>query len=133
MKSQVAIEYMILISVILLLLAPIWLYLMLSRTQIQDDLSISYANDAVNRIKDAADLVYIQGNPARVKISVYIPDNVQAIEFLSNTIIIHLRTSAGVVDIHAESLAQLNGSLPTQSGYYQVLVKAEQGYVNVTV
>ena len=128
-----AIEYMILISVILLLLVPIWLYLMLSRTQIQDDLSISYANDAVNRIKDAADLVYIQGSPARVKISVYIPDNVQAIEFLNNTVIIHLRTSAGIVDIHAESLARLNGSLPIQSGYYYVLVKAEQGYVNVTV
>ncbi|MCW1296417.1 MAG: hypothetical protein OH319_01915 [Candidatus Parvarchaeota archaeon] len=133
MKSQVAIEYMILISLILLLLVPIWIYLMLSRIQLQDDLSISYAKDAVNRIKDAADLVYIQGSPARVKVNIYIPENVHSINFTDRTIIIKLRTSAGLVDIHAETLANITGQLPVQSGYYEVIVKSEVGYVNVTI
>ena len=133
MKAQTAFEFMIIAIFVLAFLTPVWIYLTQLQNQTMDEFSLSYAKNAVTQIAKKADLVYSQRMDAKVKIEVYIPRGVQDINISGNEINIQVLSSSGPVDVFATSIAQLQGSLPTDEGLYFVLIKAEGDYVNVTL
>jgi uncharacterized protein (UPF0333 family) len=133
MNAQTAFEYMVIAIFILAFLTPIWIYLAQLQSQTSDEFALSYAKNAVNQIAKKADLVYSQRMEAKVKIGVYIPRGVEEINITGNEINIRIRSMSGSVDVFATSIAQLQGSLPTDEGLYWVLIKAEGDYVNVTL
>jgi uncharacterized protein (UPF0333 family) len=114
----------------------VWFYVNITTTQTDTDLGISYARVAVDKIKQAADLVYTYGPPAKTNINIYIPKNVVAISFNSSNslseIIFKIRTGNGVSDIFAVSIANITGNLPTKEGYYEISIESFEGFVNVS-
>ena len=133
MRAQTAFEFMVVAVFVLAFLTPIWVYLSQMQGETNDQFVLSYARNAVTQIAKKADLVYSQRMEARVKIQVYIPAGVQLINISGNEINMRVLSSSGVVDVFDTSIAQLKGSLPTEEGYYWVLIKAEGDYVNVTL
>jgi hypothetical protein len=133
MRGQTAFEYMVIAIFILAFLTPIWIYLSQLQAQTNDEFALSYAKNAVNQIAKKADLIYSQRMDAKVKIEVYIPRGVQEINITGNEINMRILSSTGPVDVFATSIAQLQGNLPTEEGLYNVLIKAEGDYVNVTL
>jgi hypothetical protein len=133
MKAQTAFEFMIIAIFVLAFLTPVWIYLTQLQNQTIDEFSLSYAKNAVTQIAKKADLVYSQRMDAKVKIEIYIPRGVQDINISGNEINMQVLSSSGPVDVFATSIAQLQGSLPTDEGLYFVLIKAEGDYVNVTL
>ena len=133
MRAQTAFEYLVIAMFVLAFLTPIWVYLFQLQGQTSDEFSVSYAKNAVTQIAKKADLVYSQRMGARIKIEVYIPRGVEYINITGNEINFRVRTSSGSTDVFATSIAQLQGSLPTQEGLYWVLIKAEGDYVNITL
>ena len=133
MKAQASAEYFIIVAVALLILAPIILYANQTIASSQEELKISTARNAVDRIGEAADLVYTQGSPAKTTMTIFIPDNVNYTLISNKTVQITLRTSAGRVDVYKETNAPLNGSLPNQTGFYPVSITAFNNYVNISV
>ena len=131
MKAQVALEYMIIVAIVVAFVIPVWAYLSTVQTQTGMELSISYAKNAVKKIADAADLVYSQGPPARINILVYIPASVEYASITNGTIKLGIRTTAGVSDIFAVSRAELNGTLPTSEGSYWITVEAQDTLVQI--
>jgi hypothetical protein len=97
-----------------------------------EELSLSYAQNAVNQITSAADLVYTQGPPAKVRLSVYIPSRIEMINITNRTVNFRLLTSTGVSDVFSTSVADLNGTLPDSEGVYWVDVESMGGYVQVS-
>ena len=133
MKSQAAFEYMLIVMIVLAFLVPLWAYLYNIQSQSGTEISISYAKTAVRDIINNADLVYSQGPPAKVKIKIYIPSGVEEINISGTTINFKVRVDSEVSDIFGESIAQLNGSLPTQEGNYYVNIEAKEDYVQISV
>jgi len=133
MKAQTAFEYMVIAIFVLFFLAPIWAYLSHVQTQTSDQFAVSYAKNVVTQIAKKADLVYSQRMDAKVNINVYIPPGVRYINITGNLININIFTRSGYVDVFEESIAQLNGSLPIQEGLYEIMIKAEGDYVNITL
>src|SRR3989304_3741368 len=103
MKAQASAEYFIIVAVALLILAPIILYANQTIASSQEELKISTARNAVDRIGEAADLVYTQGSPAKTTMTIFIPDNVNYTLISNKTVQITLRTSAGRVDVYKET------------------------------
>jgi len=132
MKLQAAVEYIIILGIVLAFLIPIWIYVSTFHHQIHDQLSMSYAENAAEQITSTADLVSSQGYPARLDISVYIPDNVENISIINTMIRIRVRTSSGFSDVFASSRSELNGTIQSDEGLHQLKIEAMENHVQIT-
>jgi uncharacterized protein (UPF0333 family) len=137
MKGQTAIEYLLLFSLMLIALSFLTYYAQDMTQRNREEIIMSNAVIAVNKIVEAADIVYTQGKPSQITLSIYIPENVHLIEFSNKMIIMRIDVSSGSTDIIAESKAILKNStggiyFPSTGGTKRIKVKAEGSYVNVT-
>ena len=132
MKAQVAFEYIVVVTAVLIFIIPIWAYMATVSQQATQALSISQAQTAANRLVGAADLVHTQGYPAQLTIDVYIPSGVQAAELINTTIKFTVSGQGGASDVASVALGPLSGSLPTREGLYKFSVKSMNTYVNIS-
>ena len=132
MRAQASLEFFIIVSTVLLMLYPFWITLFESIGSQQEELRISYARSAVERVREAANLVHIQGEPAQVSVRVYIPEGVENSTMEGDTLVLKVRTRAGLTDVVAFSNGNLTGEMPIEAGHYTLKIKAEGGLVNVT-
>jgi len=114
------------------ILAVLVLYSQQITERNREDIIIANAITAVNKITEASNIVYTQGKPSQITLSVYIPERVSSIEFNNNIITMKVNISSGVSDIFATSKAPLQGSIPSTSGMKKIKVIAEENYVNIT-
>lgn len=139
-KGQAAIQYIAVVAFSFLILTPIVVYVNGANSQFQDELRSSYAKNLALQIRDAADLVAIQGVPARASIDLNVPDGINFINFSQSEIEVSYYTSAGTSAAYAYTLANLTGDLSSLSngrGRHVLIVKAQASntgaiFVNVT-
>ncbi|MEM5799507.1 MAG: hypothetical protein QXZ43_02480 [Candidatus Aenigmatarchaeota archaeon] len=132
-KAQVATEYLIIVVVGLLILIPIVVYLNDVYISYKDESKVSSAKLTINKLVSLTNWVYSQGEPARATLLIYIPDGVESIDFSGKMISFRIKTKSGFVDISENTLTSVDGYLPIQSGYYNVLVSAVNNTVKITV
>jgi uncharacterized protein (UPF0333 family) len=132
MRGQAAFEYLMLFSIALSILGVLVLYSQQITERNREDIRIANAITAVNKIAEASNIVYTQGKPSQITLSVYIPEMISSIEFNDNIIIMKVNISSGVSDIFATSKAPLQGSISVSSGIKKIKVIAEENYVNIT-
>ena len=126
-RAQVALEYLMVVGLIMLILIPFWAYITLYSSDIEFSFKIEYARTAVNRVTDAADFVHAQGIPAKVRLKIYFPKDI------NSTSISGMRVSITLLDntIYSDSIANLSGDLPLTGGYHYITIKSEGTYVNI--
>jgi uncharacterized protein (UPF0333 family) len=124
MKAQAAFEYMLIVILVLAFLVPLWTYTLSVNNEASDELALSYAKNTVESITSAADLVYSQGPPAKVKITVFIPGGVQEANITNRTVALKVQYTTGVTGVFAVSRARLNGTIPTSRGTYWLEIRA---------
>jgi uncharacterized protein (UPF0333 family) len=130
-KLQAAFEYLVIVSIVLVFMIPIWAYVTSTQRDTSTELALTYAKNTANQIADVSNLVYSQGPPAKIRINVYIPYGVDNITILNSTIRFRLNVDSGITDIFAFSTAQLNGTLPKKQGYYWIEVEATDDIVQI--
>lgn len=131
-RGQSALEYLIIVSLVMVFLIPIWAHVTGTQRDTSTELSLTYAKNTANQIADAADLVYSQGPPAKIRINVYIPYGIENATIINNAINFQVWSDPGITDIFAFSTAQLNGTLPTRQGYYWIDVEATDNLVQIS-
>lgn len=124
MKAQIAFEYMLVVIIALGFMIPLWAYVTTVKIEAADELSLSYAKNTVDRLASTADLIYSQGPPAKVRVSIYIPDSMVDYNITNYTINLRVRYGNVISDVFAESKAKLNGTLPLTSGSYWMEIEA---------
>jgi len=132
-KAQVALEYLVIISFGLMVLIPLAIYLRGSASNYSNDVNLILASQSLEKLGQAIDWVNLQGEPAKIKVKILIPNQVENISFLGRVMVWKVRTPAGVSDLYYVATANLTGSLPTLPGIYEVMVEAEEGGVRVYV
>jgi len=124
MKAQAAFEYMLVAMIVLAFLVPLWTYTMGINNEATDELALSYAKNAVESITSAADLVYSQGAPAKVRIKIFIPSGVEEANITNQTVIMKVVYSGGTTGIFSVSRAGLNGTMPVTRGMHIMDIRA---------
>ncbi|MFH0956439.1 MAG: hypothetical protein V1813_01105 [Candidatus Aenigmatarchaeota archaeon] len=124
MKAQAAFEYMLVVLIALAFMVPLWTYMITVNSEASDELSLSYAKDAARMLSSACDLVYTQGPPAKVSLTIFVPSGTVASAITNGTIMFTIRHGGGESVIFAESRARINGTLPASSGSYVMEVSA---------
>jgi hypothetical protein len=133
MKAQSAVEYLVIVGIGLIILTPILYYSNKSFQNYKEDSNILAAKTTVDKIGENVDWVYSQGYPSRVQIRVYIPENVESTSLVDRTVLIKMESTSGAKDVFYETIGDMQGSIPTKSGFYFLSLVAMDGYVNVTL
>ena len=130
-KAQIALEYMLIVLIVLAFLVPVWLYVTSVQHETNNELTFSYAKNTVDKIASTSDLIYSQGPPAKVKVRVYIPGGVIGYNITNNTVNLILIYGTGYTDVFAVSKSKLNGTLPITRGTRWIQLEAKEEYVQI--
>lgn len=130
MKAQSAVEYLIIVSVALLIIIPFLAYVNQSFSNYKENSKIIQAKNAVKKLGEAADFVYSQGPPAKLTMRICIPEGIQSVSF-NKHILFKIKTSAGISDIFYDTIGEIRGTIPIKSGCYYFSLIAHQTYVQI--
>lgn len=128
MKSQVALEYMMVIGLSLVVVIPFFYYAV---TNSSDSVLVAQTQDVANTLAKASDYVYSLGDGSSTKIQITIPDNIERASLEEHLIILELHTSSGVTNVTATSQANLIGNIPTEAATYSMLVNMTGNFVEI--
>jgi len=131
MKGQVAFEYMMVVSLVLLFIIPVWSYMNTVHQDTVNELNHNYAKNTAKKLADTADLVYSQGPPASVNVLIYMPAYVEEVFFINETVYLQMNTAGTSKNITASGQAFMNGSLIKVEGNYMVHIEAVGNYVQI--
>ena len=132
-KGQAAMEYMTMIGLSLLILMGLLVVVHFLTASATEQMNMNAAHDAVNKLKEAADFVYIHGHPTTITVYVNIPKNVinGSDTYISDrTINLGMQLGDDVNDIYAVTKGNVTGTLPTTEGYYVFVVNSTGDSVN---
>ncbi len=132
-KGQAAIEYLAIVGIALLLTAPLIVQTQQSAFELQTSYQNGLAKTALNTMEEAAAIVNSQGEPARVTVTVRLPNRINRTNVTDNYL--HIRRVSGTDTYTFYNTVSFNvsGSIPTSSGVHRIIATAEEDYVNITV
>jgi Flp pilus assembly protein TadG len=110
MFGQSAFEYLMMFAIVLTLLSVLVYYAQETTEGNREEIRASNAMIAVSKITEAADTVYIQGEPAQITMSVYIPESVNSICCYNKMVVMKVSIASGISDVFSTSKANLTCS-----------------------
>ncbi|MFC1730250.1 hypothetical protein ACFL6I_07915 [candidate division KSB1 bacterium] len=121
--SQVSLEYLLVIGMVLVIMIPIFYYAI---TQSTNQIRANQAEDAVTSIVKTADSLYALGPGSRDYVTITIPLGVSGAFVNRTEVTLRLDISGTQVDITAFSHAEIVGKIPTTAGTYQLPIEVVQ-------
>lgn len=132
MKSQVSIEYLMIIGFVTIITIPL-VFLFYKYTAESSDEIITYQiNQIANKIVDAAETVYFLGKPSQTTIKVNIPNQIAEASLQNREVYFKVKVKNGYHDVVQVSSVNITGTLPIGQGIHHIILKAEEGYVQLT-
>lgn len=132
MKGQIGIEYMVVVSLIIVILIPLFY---LANQKLESSRTENEARIAMNTIVTSVNTVYAQSPGSKITSRVFIPNGYNpAGSFILNKSIVMNFTSIGGDRYQIEGIAKCNvsGKLPRYAGYH-VMTFTLMPYGNVSI
>lgn len=131
-KSQVSVEYMLIMGYATLMTIPLLLIYYAYTSDSRDVVATSQALQIARKIVDASESVYYLGKPSQTTLKLNFPEGIYSTNLSNKEVVFKIKTINGVTDIVQVSSVNMSGSLPISQGIHVITVKAEDGYVKVT-
>ena len=131
-KGQIALEYLAIMAFALLLALPFILNAQNSALDLGAVSRSSMAKNALSAVKEAAELVYSQGEPARVSFKINLPFGINSSTVNGTELSFTLTSRTGSFKVYEVLSFNATGKLPVNPGIHTIIVKAEENYVNIT-
>ncbi len=130
--SQVATEYLILMTFVTFAVLSILLVAFFYGSSIRDSIRMTQLSNFANKLVSTAESVFYSGEPSRATITAYLPEGVSEINLTDNDLIFSIQTSTGITRISFTSNVPVCGSIGMESGLKKIKIIAEQSNVNLT-
>jgi len=131
-KGQVAMEYVIIISFILVVTVPL-LFISYTHSQDINELITSNQVDKISKkIIDSAEYVYYIGPSSKTTLKVYMPKNIENISIKNNEIVFSMHTSQGTDEIVRYTSINITGELMISQGLRYIEIRSMGNFVNIT-
>jgi hypothetical protein len=129
-RSQVAVEYLVIMAFVLLILLGLISLNQGLLDSFGGQFRASKARIAIDDLADAADSVYIQGVGAQTRVFISLPKGINTTLISNHTLLLSLNApDSGRNDIYRNLNFPVNGFLPREEGNYWITVRAMPGYV----
>ena len=132
LKSQVSVEYMLVMGFAALMTVPLLLIYYTYSADTADSVAISQSMQIARKVVDASESVYYLGKPSQTTLKFNFPDRIQSTNLSNREVVIKVKTQAGVTDIVQVSAVNITGTLPTSQGIHVLTIKADDGFVQIT-
>ena len=119
MRSQVSLEYLVLLSLVILIIIPL---VSLFYVYVSDSIKIAQARDAVRKIADSVEYVSYGGPGTVVYTYVNFPDGINATFVGNHTIMLKLQTTSGIEEVYEDVDSNVVGYLHDLQGYRSVRI-----------
>ena len=131
-KSQVSVEYMLVMGFAALMTLPLLIIYYTYSSDTSDSVTTGQALQIARQIVDSSESVYYLGKPSQTTLKFNFPDNIQSTNLSNKEVVFKVKTNNGVTDIVQVSAVNMSGSLPTTQGIHIITVTAQDGYVQIT-
>ncbi len=131
-KSQTSVEFIIVAALlfsILLVIAAANFDVLASGTE---KIRMTKARHAVDELAKQAELVYQEGQGAKTKVYVNLPESISGTSVGNRIFTINLSASGGITSITRSLDFNVSGTIPTESGSYWLEVESYGRYVNIS-
>lgn len=131
-KSQVGVEYLIVMGFVSLMLVPLAIVYFTSVQDTTDEIGSRQAINIARRIVDASETVYFLGEPSQTTLKVSVPQNIQSAAVNGREIVFTMKTKNGLSDLVQISSVNMTGSLPDEPGLHLIIIRAELDKVSIS-
>lgn len=132
MKSQVSVEYLLIIGFVAVITVPLIILYYRYTSDSSDEIIASQLSQIANKIADAAESVYFLGSPSQTTIKVYIPGQIAGASVDNKEVLFNITTRSGISQIIQVSSVKLTGNLPIERGAYSITIKARDTDVEIS-
>jgi hypothetical protein len=100
--------------------------------KIKDRIKTNQVEGFAANLINSAESVFFAGEPSRTTVRLYLPDGVESITILSDSIVIETRVSGGGRNVRAyESSVPLNGTILPGEGTRKLILEAKSNFVDI--
>lgn len=132
LKSQVSVEYMLIMGFAAIITVPLLLTYYTYASDSSDSVTTSQALQIARSLVDSSESVYYLGKPSQTTLKVNFPDRIHSVNVSNKEVVFKIKTKNGITDIVHVSSVNMTGNLPITQGIHIITVKAEEGYVQIT-
>ena len=132
-KSQAGIEYLIIIGFVTFIVITILGIALYYSSGIKDRIKIIQMSSCANEIISSAESVFYQGNPSKATILCYLPENINQIDIIENSLIFTYQSGSGISKTSFSSKVPISGSLPAFFGTRKIKIFAEEGSASISL
>ncbi len=132
LKSQVSVEYMLIMGFATLMVLPLLLIYYTYSSDSKDAVGTGQAMQIARKIVDSSDSVYYLGRPSQTTLKLNFPESIQSTNISGKEVIFKMRTNQGIAEIVQIASVNMSGTLPKSPGIHIITIKAEDGYVQIT-
>lgn len=131
-KAQVAMEYLIIIGFVAIITLPLVIIFQTHSRETTEEITSTQVYQISKRIADGAETVYYLGEPSKITIKTYFPENINSISLGSNEIVFVLKKGAKEDEIVVYTPINVTGNLSTHQGVHYINIESRGGYVWVS-
>lgn len=131
-RGQAGTEYLILIGFITFAIMSVLALAYVYSDSIKDQLVLNQVENFANNLINSAESVYFSGEPSKIVVNLYLPDRVENISIIYDSLVISTITSNGINVRAYESRVPLEGSLSSGFGTRKITLSATDDYVSVS-
>jgi len=132
LKSQVSIEYLMVMGFVVVITIPLLLIYFTYTSDSKDEIISSQVLQIATKIVDASEKVYSLGEPSQTTIKVYIPAQIVNASLKDREVLFNVSSRAGISQIVQVSSVELTGELPVTQGLHTITLKAKAGNVDIS-
>jgi len=132
LKSQVSVEYMLVMGFATLMTVPLLMIYYTYSADSSDTVATSQAMQIARGIVDSSEAVYYLGKPSQTTLKLNFPDKISSTNLSNKEVVFKIKTRNGITDIVQISSVNMSGSLPTTQGIHVVTITAQDGYAQIT-
>src|SRR3989344_1176091 len=98
LKSQVSVEYIMIIGFVLVTIVPMVLIYYNYSNETRESVATSQALNIARKIADSAESVYYLGRPSQITLRMNFPENIVSTNLSNSEVLFKISTSNGVTD-----------------------------------
>lgn len=126
-KAQISIEYLIIISFVVLLLLTTLGFALFYSAEIKDKIRFNQLERFARKITTSAESVFYSGESSKLTFTAYLPEGIQNIQIVNaeKIILFDVSTQSGTTVIAYSSNVPISGAISSSPGLKRIVVVAE--------
>ena len=131
-NGQVSVEYLIIFGFVTMSIIIILGVALNYSGNVKDSIKMSQVESYADKIISASESVFYAGEPSKATISCYLPENVNEVQVVENSLFITVDTHTGANTIAYSSKVPISGTLSSGGGVKKIEVVANETSITLT-